>query len=142
VRVTANETQNLWLGYYQYGNGAGQSSDTFASVYSSVLSYFNSQSYLSNPLLYNGVTNTTYTKYGNSSITRRQMDAPFVHIFNTTGVLNYNDIGPQYHPTDVGALKVASHLMRFINIKFGWDMLNTGTMVQSGTLYWNDEQNY
>ncbi|EOD44803.1 putative gdsl-like lipase acylhydrolase domain protein [Neofusicoccum parvum UCRNP2] len=66
----------------------------------------------------------------------------FVHYFNTTGIMQHNDIGPQWHPTDVGHLKLASHLMQFIKIKFGWDLLATGPEVQHETLYWNDQANY
>lgn len=50
--------------------------------------------------------------------------------------------GPQWHPTDVGHIKLASHLMQFIKIKFGWDLLATGPEVQHETLYWNDQANY
>lgn len=66
----------------------------------------------------------------------------FVHYFNTTGILQHNDINPQYHPTDVGHVKVASHLMQFMKIKFGWVLGATGPEVQHDTLYWNNEQNY
>ena len=44
----------------------------------------------------------------------------FVHYFNTTGIMQHNDIGPKYHPTDVRQIKVASYLMQYIKIKFGW----------------------
>ena len=30
----------------------------------------------------------------------------FVHYFNTTGVLQHNDINPLWHPTDTGHIKV------------------------------------
>ncbi|KAH0284809.1 acetylxylan esterase [Aureobasidium namibiae CBS 147.97] len=66
----------------------------------------------------------------------------FVHYFNTTGILQHNDIGPQYHPTDVGHVKLASHLMQYIKLKFGWVFGATGPEVQADTLYWNDEANY
>ncbi|EKG17882.1 hypothetical protein MPH_04831 [Macrophomina phaseolina MS6] len=66
----------------------------------------------------------------------------FVHYFNTTGIMQHNDIGPQWHPTDVGHIKLASHLMQFIKEKFGWDLLATGPEVQHETLYWNDQANY
>ncbi|PNS20172.1 hypothetical protein CAC42_5622 [Sphaceloma murrayae] len=68
--------------------------------------------------------------------------AGFVHLFDTSGILAHNDVGPQYHPTDVGALKIATHLMRYVNMKFGWELLAEGPMVQSGTLYWNDQSGY
>jgi hypothetical protein len=65
-----------------------------------------------------------------------------VHLFNTTGILQHNDIGPQWHPTDVGQIKVASHLLQYVKEKFGYEFAATGPEVQSHTLYWNDEQNY
>lgn len=79
---------------------------------------FNSDEYLNNPTIWDGVTNTTSTMSKKSD--------PFVHHFNTTGILQHNDIGPQWHPTDVGAIKVASHLQQFIRIKFDWDLYATG----------------
>lgn len=66
----------------------------------------------------------------------------FVHYFNTTGIMQHNDIGPQYHPTDVGHIKIASHLLQFVKLRFGWILGATGPEVQSGTLYWNDQQDY
>ncbi|KAK0661995.1 hypothetical protein DIS24_g2472 [Lasiodiplodia hormozganensis] len=75
-------------------------------------------------------------------VARRYEGQGFVHYFNTTGIMQHNDIGPQWHPTDVGALKLASHLMQFIKIKFDWDLLATGPEVQHETLYWNDQANY
>jgi len=32
-----------------------------------------------------------------------------VHYFNSTGILQHNDVGPQYHPTDVGHIKVCCY---------------------------------
>ncbi|KAI9737869.1 MAG: hypothetical protein M1834_009239 [Cirrosporium novae-zelandiae] len=69
-------------------------------------------------------------------------DAPFVHYFNTTGIMQHNDIGPQYHPTDVGHIKLASHLLQYIQLMFGWQFGATGPEVQVQTLYWNDQENY
>lgn len=40
--------------------------------------------------------------------------------------VQHNDIGPQWHPTDVGAIKVASHLTQFVKLTFGWEMVATG----------------
>lgn len=51
---------------------------------------------------------------------------PFVHYFNTTGIMQHNDIAPQYHPTDVGYIKVASHLIQYIRMKFDWVLYATG----------------
>ncbi|KAK5210864.1 hypothetical protein LTR47_001585 [Exophiala xenobiotica] len=69
-------------------------------------------------------------------------DQGFVHYFNTTGILQHNDIGPLYHPTDVGHIKVASHLLQYVRLQFDWDLLATGPEVQSDTLYWNDQSSY
>jgi lysophospholipase L1-like esterase len=69
-------------------------------------------------------------------------DAGYVHYFNSTGILQHNDIGPQWHPTDVGHIKIASHIMQYIRIKFGWEFGATGPEVQHETLYWNDEPGY
>ncbi|KAJ4298693.1 hypothetical protein N0V88_003725 [Collariella sp. IMI 366227] len=56
--------------------------------------------------------------------------------------MQHNDIGPQWHPTDVGAIKVASHLQQYIHMKFDWDLYATGPEVLHETLYWNDEPAY
>ncbi|KAL4897132.1 SGNH hydrolase-type esterase domain-containing protein [Aspergillus ambiguus] len=66
----------------------------------------------------------------------------FIHYFDTTGILQHNDIAPQWHPTDVGHVKIASHFMQWVKIKFGWEFAATGPEVQHGTLYWNDQQGY
>ena len=66
----------------------------------------------------------------------------FVHFFNTTGILRHNDIGPQYHPTNVGHVKLAGHLLQYVKWELGWDFEATGPEVQSQTLYWNDESSY
>ncbi|KAL4908621.1 hypothetical protein BDW74DRAFT_175304 [Aspergillus multicolor] len=71
-----------------------------------------------------------------------QENGTFVHYFDTTGILQQNDIAPQWHPTDVGHIKVAAHFMQWVKIKFGWEMEATGPMVHSGTLYWNDQGAY
>lgn len=65
-----------------------------------------------------------------------------MHYFNTTGILQHNDIGPLWHPTDVGYIKVASHLMQYISLKFGWELRATGPEVLHDTLYWNDQDSY
>ncbi|KAL9114850.1 MAG: hypothetical protein Q9227_001093 [Pyrenula ochraceoflavens] len=69
-------------------------------------------------------------------------DESFVHYFNTTGILQHNDNNPAYHPTDVGHIKVASHMLQYAKLKFGYVFEATGPEVQSHTLYWNDEQAY
>ncbi|KAL2862828.1 SGNH/GDSL hydrolase family protein [Aspergillus lucknowensis] len=71
-----------------------------------------------------------------------QAQGDFVHYFDTTGILQHNDIAPQWHPTDVGHVKAAAHFMQWVKIKFGWEMEATGPMVHSGTLYWNDQDIY
>jgi hypothetical protein len=72
----------------------------------------------------------------------RYKEQGFVHYFNTTGILQYNDNGPGFHPTDFGHIKVASHLMQYIRMQFGWDFAATGPEVQHETTYWNNEPNY
>lgn len=62
--------------------------------------------------------------------------------FNTTGLMQHNDIAPQYHPTDVGHVKLASHLIQYIKLKFDWVLYATGPEVQHQTTYWNDMPNY
>ncbi|KAL4738774.1 SGNH hydrolase-type esterase domain-containing protein [Aspergillus similis] len=71
-----------------------------------------------------------------------QEQGDFVHYFDTTGILQQNDIAPQWHPTDVGHIKVAAHFMQWVKLKFGWEMAATGPMVHSGTLYWNNQASY
>lgn len=82
--------------------------------------YFNSDAYLSKPVVWDGTANKTSTACSNRT------SEPFVHYFNTTGILQHNDIGPQWHPTDVGAIKVASHLIQYIRMTFGWELRATG----------------
>jgi hypothetical protein len=38
---------------------------------------------------------------------------------DTTGILQHNDINPQWHPTDVGQIKLASHMLQYLKLKFG-----------------------
>jgi hypothetical protein len=56
--------------------------------------------------------------------------------------MQHNDQSPVYHPTDAGHIKVASHLMQFIKLKFDWDLYATGPEVFHDTAYWNDMVNY
>ncbi|KAI1851153.1 hypothetical protein JX265_013271 [Neoarthrinium moseri] len=153
----------LWLGFFQYGNSYAQNHG-FDTELLGVVDYFNSDEYLLSPIIWDGTTNTTTTLNSTSQ--------PFVHFFNTTGIMQHNDIGPQWHPTDTGAIKVASHLTQYIRLKFGWDLQATGPeyttpspddeirvgfwdllhgylVLTAGTLrifhetlYWNDEPNY
>ncbi|KAH8166071.1 hypothetical protein CIB48_g2158 [Xylaria polymorpha] len=123
----------LWLGFYQYGNSYGQNQG-FQQELESIVAYFNSAEYLSAPVIWDGTTRTTKTLETPSK--------PFVHYFRTKGILQHNDIGPQWHPTDVGAIKVASHLLQYIKLTFGWDLVATGPEVFHETLYWNDQDSY
>jgi hypothetical protein len=66
----------------------------------------------------------------------------FVHYFNTSGILRHNDITPTWHPNDMGQIKLASHLMQYVQLKFGWQLEGTGSEVEHGTMYWNDEPDY
>ncbi|GAB1200401.1 hypothetical protein APSETT444_009773 [Aspergillus pseudonomiae] len=66
----------------------------------------------------------------------------YVHYFDTKGILQHNDISPGGHPTDVGHLKVASHLMQWTKIKLGWEFGATGPEVQHDTTYWNNQESY
>ena len=83
---------------------------------------FNSDDFsmFENPVIWNGTTNTT------TPLETKGAEKPFVHFFDTTGILQHNDIAPQWHPTDVGQIKVASHLMQYIKLKFGWELMSTG----------------
>ncbi|KDN62128.1 putative GDSL-like Lipase/Acylhydrolase [Colletotrichum sublineola] len=107
----------MWQGFFQDGNTYGQHTDLRDEVYS-VYEYFNSEEYLSSPTTWDAVTNTTGKACGPAK--------PFVHFFNTTGILQHNDIGGQWHPTDVGQIKVASHLIQYITLKLGWPLFATG----------------
>ncbi|KAL4867982.1 hypothetical protein BDV12DRAFT_186266 [Aspergillus spectabilis] len=71
-----------------------------------------------------------------------QRKGNYVHYFDTSGILQQNDIAPQWHPTDVGHIKVAAHFMQWVKITFGWEMAATGGMVHAGTEYWNDQGGY
>ncbi|KAL4884840.1 SGNH hydrolase-type esterase domain-containing protein [Aspergillus karnatakaensis] len=65
----------------------------------------------------------------------------FVHLFHTDGILGHNDINPKNHPTDVGHVKIASHMLQWTNLMLGWELNPRGEM-QHGTLYWNNMENY
>jgi hypothetical protein len=64
-----------------------------------------------------------------------------VRYFETRGILQHNDIDPKNHPTDVGHVKIASHLLQWTRIMMRWDLEPTGE-VGHGMLYWNDQQEY
>lgn len=124
---------SLWLGFFQWGNSYAKNFDMDAEI-SAVVEYFNSHDYLARPVIYDGVTNKTTTLNSASK--------PFVHLFNTTGILAHNDIGPEWHPTDVGQIKVASQLIQYIKLTFGWELLANGPEIYHETLYWNSEPAY
>ena len=65
----------------------------------------------------------------------------FVYLFHTDGILGHNDINPKNHPTDVGHIKIASHLLQWTNLMLGWELNPRGEM-QHGTLYWNNMEQY
>ncbi|KAL2131611.1 hypothetical protein VTI74DRAFT_4795 [Chaetomium olivicolor] len=113
---------------------SGEYASQSKHVSAKTTSRLNSDAYLRNPVVYDGDTKKTF-KTGKRA-------EPFVHYFNTTGIMQHNDIAPQWHPTDVGAIKVASHLQQFIRMKFDWDFCATGPEVLHETLYWNDEPAY
>ncbi|KAF2669178.1 SGNH hydrolase [Microthyrium microscopicum] len=54
----------------------------------------------------------------------------WIHYFNTTGIMRYNNIGPNWHPTDIGQIKMASHLMQYISMKFDWLIHSDGEEVE------------
>lgn len=110
---------SLWLGFYQSGNSYFPNAPQgFVKEVQELIARFNSKEYLNNPIVYDGVTKKS-TRTGAKV-------KPFVHLFNTTGILQHNDIAPQWHPTDVGAIKVASHLLQFLKLTFGWELEATG----------------
>ncbi len=110
---------SLWLGFYQSGNSYFPNAPQgFVNEIQSMVRMFNSPEYLRDPIIYDGETK--------KSSRRGKKSKPFVHLFNTTGILQHNDIAPQWHPTDVGAIKVASHLQQFIKLTFGWELEATG----------------
>lgn len=68
-------------------------------------------------------------------------DQGFVYYFNTKGILQHNDINPKNHPTDVGHIKLASHLLQWVRVVLRWKLEPLGE-VTHGTLYWNNMQQY
>ncbi|KAI2619578.1 SGNH hydrolase-type esterase domain-containing protein [Hypoxylon sp. NC1633] len=123
----------LWLTFYSSGNSYEQKLG-YQKELKDIMAYFNSREYLSAPTVWDGTTNTTTTLHGPAR--------PFVHYFSTKGILQHSDISPEDHPSDIGAVKIASHLMQFIKLTFGWEMLATGPEVLHDTMYWNDEPFY
>ncbi|CAI7662585.1 unnamed protein product [Penicillium pancosmium] len=68
-------------------------------------------------------------------------DQGFVYYFSTKGLLQHNDINPKNHPTDVGHIKLASHLLQWVRLVLRWELEPLGE-VTHGTLYWNNQQEY
>lgn len=68
-------------------------------------------------------------------------DQGFVYYFDTKGILQHNDINPKNHPTDVGHIKLASHLLQWVRVVLRWELEPLGE-VTHGTLYWNNQQEY
>ncbi|THC92783.1 hypothetical protein EYZ11_007744 [Aspergillus tanneri] len=66
----------------------------------------------------------------------------YVHYFDTTGILQQNDIALESHLTDFGNVKIASHLMQWIKGRFGFGMETKGGEILHGTRYWNTESDY
>ena len=65
-------------------------------------------------------------------------DRGFVYYFNTKGILQHNDINPKNHPTDVGHVKLASHLLQWTRLVMRWELEPMGEVTHD-TLYWNDQ---
>lgn len=103
----------MWHGFYLDGNTYSQNTDYTTEAYQ-VYEYFNTDAYLADPVIWDGITKE-------ASNTGKKME-PFVHFFDTDGILQYNDISPMWHPTDVAQIKVASHLIQWIKLRFGWEM--------------------
>ncbi|KAK4219094.1 lipase [Rhypophila decipiens] len=126
---------SLWLGFYKYQNWWYPSAPScFEKEVYQVYQSFNTEAYLQNPTIYDGMTKKT-SQTGNSA-------KPFVHYFNTTGIMQHNDINPGYHLTDVGSIKIASQLQQYVKLQFGWEFQATGPEVYHDTTYWNDEATY
>jgi hypothetical protein len=125
--------QSIWNGFGAVGNTFEQFPAWVPQILE-IYEYFNSPGYLKNNILYDPIRNTTFESHKSSQ--------PFVSYFNTTGLMQHNDINPQFHPTDVGHLRVASHLIQYIKMKFNWVLYATGPEVQHDTEYWNDQTSY
>lgn len=116
---------SLWIGFWQERETFHENGGWKSEIYNDVYRYF------------------TETK-----------GADYLHYFNTTGVLQHNDMGPgTWHPNDLGResssnellfprnamgtdmflkyldLKLATHLMQYIKLKFGWTFESAGPQV-------------
>ena len=84
---------------------------------------------------------STYYQEETRDVNEHFKDRGFVYYFPTEGLLQHNDINPKNHLTDVGHVKIASHLLQWVKLILRWNLEPTGE-VQSGTTYWNDQQEY
>jgi YHS domain-containing protein len=84
---------------------------------------------------------STYYQEETKEVNEHFKDRGFVYYFATEGLLQHNDINPKNHLTDVGHVKIASHLLQWVKLVLRWNLEPTGE-VQSGTTYWNDQQEY
>jgi hypothetical protein len=66
------------------------------------------------------------------SVYKKYESEGYVHYFNSTGILQHNDIGPRSHPTDFGHIKVRLGLFLFdsarvlVRKRFGSGEMNRG----------------
>lgn len=119
--------QSLW-GNFTTSTPSSQSNATLKDPYDYEYTYTQHPTYVSE-------IKSVYEHF-------RSQGADWVHYFDTTGILQHNDLAPPDHPTDVGHLKIASHLMQWTKIKLGWELGATGPEVQHDTEYWNNEDRY
>ncbi|RMZ19492.1 hypothetical protein D0859_16514 [Hortaea werneckii] len=110
---------SLWIGFTQVGSTYVEEGGLDSEI-QNVVRHFN-----------NGTLNQ-----------RGECASCSVYYFNSTGILQHNDLGPLYQPTDVGHVKLASHLMMYVKWVFGWEFEMDGGEVQHQTLYWNDQMSY
>ncbi|KAJ5977586.1 Esterase SGNH hydrolase-type subgroup [Penicillium viridicatum] len=84
---------------------------------------------------------STYYQEETREVNEHFKDRGFVYYFPTEGLLQHNDINPKNHLTDVGHVKIASHLLQWVKLILRWNLEPTGE-VAAGTTYWNDQQEY
>ncbi|KAI9696144.1 MAG: Histidine biosynthesis bifunctional protein hisB [Bogoriella megaspora] len=121
---------SLWGGFSQQADTWVQG-PTFEQAIENVVNAFSGSS-TTPPSSNSSVCQTASANYSNVT-SATPYGSGYVHYFNTTGILQHNDIGPLYHPTDVGHIKIASHLLQYVKLKFGWLLEATGPEVQHRT---------
>ncbi|KAG0161577.1 hypothetical protein PDIDSM_9111 [Penicillium digitatum] len=84
---------------------------------------------------------STYYQEETREVNEHFKNRGFVYYFPTEGLLQHNDINPKNHLTDVGHVKIASHLLQWVRLVLRWNLEPTGETT-SGTAYWNDQQEY